>query len=401
MSITLEGNVVAEDDERNWSGLWRFTKEKKSFLSFGFKVGMMRRRQAVVHIANQFLLFFLQQEGLVVPRDLFDYVSFANEPLSALTPVPPGRKAKDSKSKLKNKPGKGGPKIVRGRGRPPSISEPPKFMLAAASAGANDQKLESQAVENAENTAADKDQQHDQADGERDGEGEDRDGASHREDEQNEHSDSDEDRPVHEQDEQEDHEHLNTSMDVEPQHSSSQNPQSQEHEAHNEGGASQTQEGTSTTPAKPTAPLGPDVELDGTHPMIGLWEGSFNVKVPTGTHVYCHTVVVTLVGGLQLLVGAPVPLYLLCVFTSATPRFKNVWRVPVPVYLLTPTISNVDYCLNTAPCYARHRRRGGDGEVLLLRRAEYHLLHRRYFVAFVHRSVPKLVCLVPAFGLST
>jgi hypothetical protein len=41
MSITLEGNVVAEDDERNWSGLWRFTKEKKSFLSFGFKVRML------------------------------------------------------------------------------------------------------------------------------------------------------------------------------------------------------------------------------------------------------------------------------------------------------------------------------------------------------------------------
>jgi hypothetical protein len=41
MSITLEGNVVVEEDERNWSGLWRFTKEKKSFLSFGFKVRMM------------------------------------------------------------------------------------------------------------------------------------------------------------------------------------------------------------------------------------------------------------------------------------------------------------------------------------------------------------------------
>jgi hypothetical protein len=264
----------------------------------------------------------------VVPRDLFDYVSFANEPLSALTPVPPGRKAKDSKSKLKNKPGKGGPKIVRGRGRPPSISEPPKFMLAAADTGANDQKLESQAIKKEDNTAADKDQQHHQADGERDGEGDDRDEASHREDEHNEHSDTDEDHHDHEQDEQEDHEHLNNSMDVEPQHSSSQNPQPQEHEAHNEGGASQTQEGTSTTPAKPTAPLGPDVVLDGTHPMIGLWEGSFNVKVPTGTHVYWHTVVVTPFRGLQLVVGAQVPLYLLRVFTSATLRFEMFGGMP-------------------------------------------------------------------------
>jgi hypothetical protein len=290
MSITLEGNVVAEDDERNWSGLWRFTKEKKSFLTFGFKVSMMHQRRAVAHIANQFLLFFLQQEGLVVPRDLFDYVSFANEPLSALTPVPPGRKAKDSKSKLKNKPGKGGPKIVRGRGRPPSISEPPKFMLATASAGAGDQKLESPALKTNENTAADKDQQHDQEDGERDGEGDDRDEASHREDEHNDHSDSDEDRPDHEQDEYDGHEQqhdADTSMDVETQHSSSQNPQSQEHEALDEGGTSQTQEGTSTIPAKPTAPLGPDVVLDATHPMIGLWEGSFNVKVPTGTSSSC------------------------------------------------------------------------------------------------------------------
>jgi hypothetical protein len=222
----------------------------------------------------------------VVPRDLFDYVSFANEPLSALTPVPPGRKAKDSKSKLKNKPGKGGPKIVRGRGRPPSISEPPKFMLAAG-AGAGDQKLEFPAVKKDENIAANKDQQGGQEDGERDGEGEDRDEASHREDEHNEHSDSDEEHHDHEQDEHEQQHDADTSMDVEAQHSSSQNPQSQEHEEHNEGGASQTQEGTSTTPAKPTVPLGPDVELDGTHPMIGLWEGSFNVKVPTGTFASC------------------------------------------------------------------------------------------------------------------
>jgi hypothetical protein len=327
----------------------------------------------------------------VVPRDLFDYVSFANEPLSALTPVPPGRKAKDSKSKLKNKPGKGESKIVRGRGRPPSISEPPKFMLAAAGAGAVDQKLESSAVKKDENIAANKDQQGGQEDGERGGEGEDRDEASHREDEHNEHSDSDEDHHDHEQDEHDGHEQqhdADTSMDVEAQLSSSQNPQSQEHEAHNESGASQTQDGSSTTPAKPTVPLGPDVVLDGTHPMIGLWEGSFNVKVPTGTHVCWHTVVVTLSGDLQLLVGAPVPLYLLCVFfiSNATIR-KRLVRSRISVFAHSNHFE-VDYCLNTAPFFARHRRRGGDGEVLLLCCAEHHLLHRRYCVAFVHSSVP-------------
>jgi hypothetical protein len=165
-------------------------------------------------------------------------------------------------------------------------------MLAAASAGANDQKLESQAVKKDENIAANKDQQGGQEDGERDGEGEDRDEASHREDEHNEHSDSDEEHHDHEQDEHEQQHDADTSMDVEAQHSSSHDAQPQEHEAHNEGGASQTQEETSTTPAKPTAPLGPDVELDGTHPMIGLWEGSFNVKVPTGTFASCSFLLV-------------------------------------------------------------------------------------------------------------
>jgi hypothetical protein len=38
MSITLEGNATAAEEEGTWSGLWRFTKEKKSFLAYTFKV---------------------------------------------------------------------------------------------------------------------------------------------------------------------------------------------------------------------------------------------------------------------------------------------------------------------------------------------------------------------------
>jgi hypothetical protein len=34
--------------------------------------------------------------------------------------------------------------------------------------------------------------------------------------------------------------------------------------------------------AEDRKPPGPDVELKVTHPLIGMWEGSFNVKIPTG-----------------------------------------------------------------------------------------------------------------------
>lgn len=38
MSITLEGNTSLLDEYHEWSGLWKFTKEKKSFLAFKYRV---------------------------------------------------------------------------------------------------------------------------------------------------------------------------------------------------------------------------------------------------------------------------------------------------------------------------------------------------------------------------
>jgi hypothetical protein len=41
MSITLEGVASFEDQNLQWTGLWRFTKEKKSFLAYSYKVRML------------------------------------------------------------------------------------------------------------------------------------------------------------------------------------------------------------------------------------------------------------------------------------------------------------------------------------------------------------------------
>lgn len=35
--------------------------------------------------------------------------------------------------------------------------------------------------------------------------------------------------------------------------------------------------------------IGPDIELQVTHPLIGMWEGSFNVKIPSGKYTACFT----------------------------------------------------------------------------------------------------------------
>jgi hypothetical protein len=42
MSITLEGKATVGEEGGSWSGLWRFTKEKKSFLAYTFKVKCVR-----------------------------------------------------------------------------------------------------------------------------------------------------------------------------------------------------------------------------------------------------------------------------------------------------------------------------------------------------------------------
>mmetsp|Transcript_29710 Transcript_29710/g.50194 ORF Transcript_29710/g.50194 Transcript_29710/m.50194 type:complete len:573 (+) Transcript_29710:57-1775(+) len=120
MSITLEGKVtipdVVGDDKRvdtagidsedaTWNGLWRFTKEKKSFLDFRY-----------------------QQKGLAVPRALYDYVSFKNEPpASSTTSGSSGsaNKKSGSKSKVgKNNRGRGRPPVAQATGAPTVSSAP-------------------------------------------------------------------------------------------------------------------------------------------------------------------------------------------------------------------------------------------------------------------------------------
>ena len=49
MSIVLEGNITdtIKDDGKeatkslNWTGLWKFTKDKKSFLSYSYNVSII------------------------------------------------------------------------------------------------------------------------------------------------------------------------------------------------------------------------------------------------------------------------------------------------------------------------------------------------------------------------
>lgn len=242
MSITLEGKTVETTDGRTWSGFWRFTKEKKSFLSYTFK-----------------------QSGNVVPRDLYDYVSFVNEPPSAITPVAPGRKSKDKTKAAKTKVNK----VSRGRGRPPSIGS-----LEGASASALSNGTTAEEVAQIGNNVPPNDAEGnnvDEDDGEDGNENEDGDRLERDDDNVNETFDTE------------------TGMDVDNEGEE----RSEQGDTPDERAVASTEvpadgeqiDGESTAPAFTAAPqgLGPDITLEVTHPLIGMWEGSFNVKIPTGT----------------------------------------------------------------------------------------------------------------------
>lgn len=204
-----------------------------------------------------------QHNGTVVPRELFDYVSFVNEPPSAIIPAPPGRKSKDSKSKQKQKQKqKSNANSVRGRGRPPSISEssPPASMK---STNQNQQDANAEIVDGLEEREQDKrgaTDDHEQCDGGND-------------------ADEDDDEENKERKEGEDEAHNVSTDAIEVcEDAGTVDPGTEE-----ERKDSQQHDGGPGNQANPAAaPLGPDIVLDSTHPMLGLWEGSFNVKVPTG-----------------------------------------------------------------------------------------------------------------------
>lgn len=260
MSITLEGNTAESADGRNWSGLWRFTKEKKSFLAYTFK-----------------------QSGNVVPRDLYDYVSFVNEPPSAITPVPPGRKSKDYKAKaakLKTN------KVSRGRGRPPSISnfDSPAPTSAVDNTNSTEPNQSDAPIGEDEGRGGDEfdnldmNENDDQAENEEGG------------DENNDttFADGGEMEVDGEDEEQWGHEEqtgdqTNAGEDEQAQSTTDVNSLEPPEGASSEGAGAEiaTETASSGAPSEPV-PLGPDIVLEGTHPLIGMWEGSFNVKIPSG-----------------------------------------------------------------------------------------------------------------------
>jgi hypothetical protein len=209
-------------------------------------------------------------------------VSFANEPPSAITPAPPGRKSKDKSKALK---AKAKPKSTRGRGRPPSISEPaiitvPKEDASARTVengeaaaqgeeGHNQQDHDENEQNNSDNEEneggadgeADNGERSDDENDESDGENVHDDGADDKEQLNNDQQDVSTDKALQAMDV--------TGLSAEPAPGSS--------------GPSDT-----VNPAEPK-PLGPDVALEGTHPMLGMWEGTFNVKTATGNYFSTFT----------------------------------------------------------------------------------------------------------------
>ena len=178
---------------------------------------------------------------------MYDYVSFVNEPPSAITPAPPGRKSKDSRSKG-NKGKSKSAKVSRGRGRPPSISESKNTNVVNTSDDLDINPSTNEAVDPPGiDQVADEDNYLDeendiQGDGDLD---------YHRE-----------------------------------RHSLESDHGEPEDTMRSDG------EGRATAAVSPAAPTPssseprPDIMLKRTHPLIGLWEGTFNVKVPTGKYLW-------------------------------------------------------------------------------------------------------------------
>ena len=260
MSITLEGNAVDAADGKYWSGTWRFTKEKKSFLAYTFK-----------------------QSGNVVPRDLYDYVSFVNEPPSAITPIPPGRKSKDYKAKAKLKVNK----VSRGRGRPPSISSLEGAAVTTNTLQTTAESVTESTIPPSDQDVVDDSNQVENHDTDNLGDGindvtMDEIGEGEGEGEEDEQSELEQDNEGNNEEQEQLEETLGGPGDKE------------ESDGGNQGSTSNTESYTVTVgdPVDSTEdrkPTGPDVELEVTHPLIGMWEGSFNVKIPTGIMIRLYS----------------------------------------------------------------------------------------------------------------
>jgi hypothetical protein len=278
MSITLEGKATAGEETGNWSGLWRFTKEKKSFLAYTYEARHSSCSTLLLNLTIHFS-YFPQKSGHVIPRDLFDYVSFANEPPSAITPAPPGRKSKDKSKALK---AKAKPKSTRGRGRPPSISEPAVITIpttdasvppsmeggAASAPTANkEQRNDEQQEGNEQNNNSDNEDEDGGADSDAEN-GEGSDGENNESDGENAQDDGADEKAQNNNDT----DNAGTQQTSQPMDLS---------EPSTEPTAGITAPVDASKPTEPK-PLGPDVVLEGGHPMLGMWEGTFNVKTTTG-----------------------------------------------------------------------------------------------------------------------
>ena len=65
MSITLEGTASHSDGSCEWSGLWRFTKEKRSFLAFRYQVKLVHNLLVLVITVNaiEVNIYFFTAKG--------------------------------------------------------------------------------------------------------------------------------------------------------------------------------------------------------------------------------------------------------------------------------------------------------------------------------------------------
>lgn len=215
-----------------------------------------------------------QLNGTTVPRDLYDYVSFVNEPPSAITPVPPGRKSKESKAKTAKAKQKTA-KMSRGRGRPPSISNSTDGLVSPAvdtpgnldtSVDMADSAEQQQEAMIGDDVSAYGDEGNDNAD---------RDNEANEMWEQN-------------QDDQAEEGALNSSMQ-EDNGLTKEDAGVKTEAAEAESQAEQTLSAEGASSSNVVTEPGPDIELEQVHPLIGLWEGTFNVKAAVGkfcTHLH-------------------------------------------------------------------------------------------------------------------
>lgn len=209
---------------------------------------------------------FLQQNGLSVPRDLYDYVSFVNEPPSAITPAPPGRKSKESKAKAKAKL-KSNKASNRGRGRPPSITHSTDGLPIV-----NSEPYETEVLDTSVDMAESAEQQQEAMNGES-VDGDERNDQQEIDDEADEPCGNEqidvaiETERVLECSMLEDGESTNVAIDKNSDTDFEQSTLSLE------GQGSNVLEVTEENPF---------VELEPVHPLIGLWEGTFNVKAVVG-----------------------------------------------------------------------------------------------------------------------